>query len=155
MAINDCRTANGEQPLKYKKGAIADLLAYMSYESRGQVTNVEIPNDDALAAYNNGKTVYFARRGQFNFNCASCHMQSAGQNLRTDILSPALGHTTGWPVYRSKWGELGTLHRRFDGCFKQMRAKPYKAQGEDFRDLEYFLTHMSNGIEYNGPSARK
>jgi sulfur-oxidizing protein SoxA len=155
LAINECREANGEKPLKWKKGAIADLLAYMGYESRGQVTDVKIPNDDALAAYNNGKSVYFARRGQFNFNCASCHMQSAGQNLRTDILSPALGHTTGWPVYRSKWGELGTLHRRFGGCFKQMRAKPYKAQGKDFRDMEYFLTHMSNGIEFNGPSARK
>ncbi len=155
LAINECRKDNGEKPLKYKKGAIADLLAYMSYESRGQTTNISIPNDDALAAYNDGKAVYFARRGQLNFNCASCHMQSAGQHARTDTLSPALGHTTGWPVYRSKWGELGTLHRRFGGCMKQMRAKPYKAHGEEFRNLEYFLTHMSNDIELNGPSARK
>lgn len=155
VAINECREANGEKPLKYKKGAIASLLSYMSYESRGHVIDVKIPNDDALAAYNNGKSVYFARRGQFNFNCASCHMQSAGQSLRTELLSPALGHATNWPVYRSKWGELGTLYRRFGGCMKQMRAKPYKAHSKDLRDLEYFLTHMSNGIEYNGPSARK
>jgi sulfur-oxidizing protein SoxA len=76
-------------------------------------------------------------------------------NVRSDILSPALGHTTGWPVYRSKWGELGTLHRRFSGCNKQVRAKDFPAQGEEYRNLEYFLTHMSNGIEFNGPSARK
>jgi sulfur-oxidizing protein SoxA len=76
-------------------------------------------------------------------------------NVRSDVLSPALGHTTGWPVYRSKWGELGTLHRRFDGCNRQVRAKAFPAQGEEYRNLEYFLTHMSNGIEYNGPSARK
>ncbi len=155
LAINECREANGEKPLKYKKGAIASLLAYMSSESRGQTIDVKIPNDDALAAYNDGKSVYFARRGQFNFNCASCHMQSAGQNLRTERLSPALGHATNWPVYRSKWGELGTLHRRFGGCMKQMRAKPYKAHSKELRNLEYFLTHMSNGIEYNGPSARR
>jgi len=155
MAINECREANGEKPLKYNKGAITRLLSYMGYESRGQKTNVEIPNDEALAAYNKGKQVYFARRGQLNFSCASCHMQSAGQKARSDVLSPALGHTTGWPVYRSKWGELGTLHRRFGGCMKQMRAKAYKTQGEELRNLEYFLTHMSNGIEYNGPSARK
>lgn len=155
QAVNECRTANGEKPLKYKKGAITRILAYMAYESRGQKTNVTIPNDDALAAYNNGKSVYFARRGQLNFSCASCHVQSAAQHVRTDTLSPALGHTTGWPVYRSKWGELGTLHRRFGGCMKQMRAKPYKAQGKEFKDMEYFLTHMSNGIEYNGPSSRK
>jgi len=155
LAINECRKANGEKTLKYKKGAIASLLAYMSSESRGQKVNVKIPNDDALAAYNNGKSTYFTRRGQLNFSCASCHFQSAGQYVRTDILSPALGHATGWPVYRSKWGELGTLHRRFGGCMSQMRAKPYKAHGDELRNLEYFLTHMSNGIEYNGPSARK
>lgn len=155
LAINECRQANGEKPLKYKKGAMTRILAYMSYESRGQKTNVTIPDGDALKAYTNGKEVYFARRGQLNFSCASCHMQSAGQHVRTDILSPALGHTTGWPVYRSKWGEMGTLHRRFGGCMKQMRAKPYKAQKSEFRNLEYFLTHMSNEIELNGPSARK
>jgi len=154
-AANACRTANGEKPLKWKKGAMTRLMAYMGYESRGQKVNVKIPNADALKAYNEGKQIYFARRGQLNFSCASCHMQSAGQYARSDILSPALGHTTGWPVYRSKWGEMGTLHRRFGGCMKQMRAKPYKGQGPEFEKLEYFLSHMSNGIEYNGPSARK
>jgi sulfur-oxidizing protein SoxA len=156
LAINECLEANGEKPLKYKKGKIADLLAYMSYESRGQKINVEVPDDpDALKAYNDGKTFYFARRGQLNFSCASCHMESAGMHVRTDILSPAIGHTSGWPVYRSKWGELGTLHRRFDGCNKQVRAKPFQAQGEEYRNLEYFLAHMSNGVDYNGPSSRK
>lgn len=157
LAINECRVANGEKPLKYKKGAIASLLAYMAYSSRGQVTNVEVPQNDAdaLAAYNAGKSFYFARRGQLNFSCAHCHMESPGQHVRTDILSPALGHTSGWPVYRSKWGELGTLHRRFGGCNEQVRAKAFTAQGEEYRNLEYFLTHMSNGIEFNGPSARK
>lgn len=155
QAVNDCRKANGEKPLKYKKGKIADLLAYMGYESRGQKVDVKIPNKDAEAAYNKGKQIYFARRGQLNFSCASCHMESSGQYVRSDILSPALGHTTGWPVYRSKWGGLGTLQRRFTGCMKQMRAKPYKAQRERFNNLEYFLSHMSNGMTYNGPSARK
>lgn len=156
LAINECRQANGEKPLKYNKGAIASLLAYMAYESRGQTVDVDIPDDpEARAAYNAGKNFYFARRGQLNFSCAHCHFQSAGQNLRTDVLSPALGHATGWPVYRSKWGELGTLHRRFGGCNKQVRAKPFPPQSEEYRNLEYFLTHMSNGMEFNGPSARK
>ena len=157
LAINECREANGEKPLKYKKGKIATLLAYIGYESRGQVTNVVIPEDDpkALEAYEMGKKFYYDRRGQLNFSCATCHLQNSGMNIRSDVLSPALGHTTGWPVYRSKWGELGTLHRRFTGCNKQVRAKPFKAQGEEYRNLEYFLTYMSNGLEYNGPSARK
>jgi sulfur-oxidizing protein SoxA len=127
----------------------------MSYESRGQTVDVKVPNKDAQAAYEKGKHFYFARRGELNFSCAMCHFESAGLNLRADILSPALGHATGWPVYRSKWNDMGTLHRRFTGCNKQVRAKPFKAQGEEYRNLEYFLTHMSNGLKYNGPSARK
>ena len=157
LAINDCRTANGEQPLKYKKGNINAILSYIAFNSRGQKTDVEVPADDprALAAYEAGKTFYFKRRGQLNFSCASCHVLNPGRKLRSETLSPALGHTTHFPVYRSKWGDMGTLHRRFSGCNKQVRAKPFKAQGEQYRNLEYFLTYMSNGLPLNGPGARK
>lgn len=157
LAINQCREANGEKPLSYKKGPIADLLAYMAFESRGQLTNVEIPSDDprAIAAYEQGREFYFARRGQLNFSCAHCHFGNSGTTLRTEILSPALGHTTHWPVYRSKWGEMGTLHRRFSGCNEQVRAKAFEAQGEEYRNLEFFLTYVNNGLELNGPAARK
>ena len=156
LAINQCREANGEKPLKYKKGSINDLLSYMSYESRGQLTNVIVPADDprALEAYKQGKEFYFTRRGQLNFSCSHCHFSSSGLNLRSNVLSTAVGQTTGWPAYRSKWGTVGTLHRRYTGCNKQVRAKPFKAQGEDYRNLEYFHTHMSNGMVINGPSAR-
>lgn len=157
LAINQCRKANGEKPLKYKKGPINNILSYIAYESRGQKTHVIIPKDDprALEAYEKGKKFYYTRRGQLNFSCATCHLQNAGMRIRSDILSPALGHTTHFPVYRSKWGTVGTLHRRFTGCNKQVRAKPFKAQGEQYRDLEYFLTYMSNGLPLNGPGSRK
>ncbi len=152
LAINECREANGEKPLKYKKGAIATLLSYMAYQSRGQKIDVVVPEDDAdaMAAFNAGKQFWFARRGQLNFACAHCHAQNPGNYIRAEVLSPAFGHASNWPVYRSKWGEMGTLHRRFSGCNKQVRAKDFEAQGE-----EYFLTAMSNGLEFNGPSARK
>ena len=157
LALNQCREANGEKPLKYFKGPIADLLAYIAFQSRGQVTNVEVPGDDprALEAYEKGKKFYFTKRGQLNLACASCHILNPGMSIRTETLSPALGHTTHWPVYRSKWGEMGTLQRRFKGCNEQVRAKAFEAQGEQYRDLEYFLTYMSNGLELNGPGARK
>lgn len=157
MSINDCRKSNGEKPLPYGKGDIAAILAYMAYTTRGKKINVVIPAEDprALDAYNNGKSIYFTRRGQLNFACAHCHMLNVGKHIRTDVLSPSLGHATGWPVYRSMWGDLGTIQRRFRGCFKQVRAKPYQLQGEEYRNLEYFLTYISNGLPHNGPSSRK
>lgn len=155
-AINSCREANGEKPLPYKKGAIAAISAYMHYTSRGKIINVDVPDDPrAQAIYEEGKKQFFAKRGQLNMSCADCHVFNAGNRIRADILSPALGHVTHFPVYRSAWGELGTLHRRYDGCNKQVRAKPYKAQGPEYTALEYFESHMSNGLEINGPSSRK
>ena len=157
LAINECREANGEKPLKYQKGKIAELSAYMSYVSRGQQVNVVIPADDpdALAAYARGKQFYYRKRGQLNFACIDCHGSGSGNRVRSEMLSPALGHPTGWPVYRSKWGAIGTLHRRFGGCNRQVRAASFKPQGREYRELEFFLTYMSNGLEFNGPSARR
>ena len=155
-AINDCRKAAGEKPLKYKRGPIAALTGYMAFESRGKIFDVKIPDDPrALAQYNLGKRFWYQKRGQLNLACADCHWDNAGNYIRTERLSPAFGHVTHWPVYRAKWGSLGTLHRRFGGCNSQVRAKPLEAQSKEYKALEYFLTYMSNGLEANGPATRK
>ena len=156
-AVNECREANGEKPYGWKKGKIADVTAYMSYNSRGQEVKVDIPSDDprALAAYEDGKEHFYTKRGQLNFACADCHMLTAGNLYRADTTSPAFGHATSWPVFRSKWQSMGTLHRRFAGCHNNIRANPYKAQGAEYSNLEYFVTYMSNGLDFNGPAARK
>jgi sulfur-oxidizing protein SoxA len=156
LAINECRQANGEKPLKWKKGHIADISAYMASTSTGKVFDITIPDDPrALAAYERGKKHFYQKRGQLNMACADCHKFYSGNKIRADLLSPALGHLTHFPVYRSKWGGLGTTHRRYGGCNKQVRAKPFPAQSEEYRALEYFHTYMSNGLAVNGPGARK
>jgi sulfur-oxidizing protein SoxA len=156
--INECREKNGEEPLDLKRGAMADISAYMAYTSRGKKFNVLVPDDPAAKkAYESGKAYYYAKRGQLNMSCADCHVSNAGNRIRADILSPALGQATHFPVYRSnpEWGELGTLHRRFAGCNEQVRAKAQKPQSDAYRNLEYFMTYMVNGMEVNGPAARK
>lgn len=156
LAINTCLEANGEKPLKYKKGPMADITAYIGFESRGQVIDTVVPDDPkALAAYQAGKDFWLAKRGQLNLSCAACHAKGTGMKVRADVLSPGYGHTTGFPVYRSKWGGMGTLHRRFAGCNKQVRAKWFKAQGPEYRNLEFFLSAMGKGLEINAPSSRK
>lgn len=155
QAINECRTKNGEKPLKYKKGPINSIGAYMAYTTRGQKINIKTPSTPgAIAAYESGKKFFYARRGQLNLSCAHCHIDNAGNQIRSNILSPAIGHPSHWPAYRAKWGTVGTLQRRFTGCNKQVRAKPMKAQGPEYSNLEYFLTYMSNGVPWNGPGSR-
>jgi sulfur-oxidizing protein SoxA len=156
-ALNDCRERNREKPLDAETGEITQLLAYMAYTSRGQSIEITIPEDDprALAAYQQGKDFYYQRHGQLNFACATCHVQNAGKRLRSEILGASLGHTANWPAYRLKWGEMGTLHRRFRECLTQIRADAPPAQSAVLRNLEYFLSYMSNGIPITGPSTRK
>lgn len=156
LAVNECREANGEKPLKYGKGEIADISAYLAFEGRGNPIDIQIPDDPrAVEWYEKGKHHYYAKRGQLNMACADCHIYNSGSKVRADLLSPALGQPSHFPVYRSKWGGLGTLHRRYEGCNKQVRAKPFPLQGEEYRALEYFHTYMSNGLDWNGPGARK
>ena len=155
LALNRCRTANGEAPLSYVKDDMASLTAYMAYTSRGKPFDIKIPDDPrALTAYENGKRYFYTRRGQLNFSCASCHVQSPGERLRAEILAPALGILNAMPIYRSEWAGMGTISRRFITCNSQTRAVPEEAQSDDYRDLEYFLSYVSNGLPISGPGAR-
>ena len=156
-ALNDCRVKNGEKPLSYFKGKeLAHVSAYMAYTSRGNKFNVQIPNtSEAIDAYENGKKLYFTKKGQLNFSCADCHVYQTGTKLRADIPSPAIGHPTHFPVYRSGMGRLVTLHERFAGCLNRIRAKSFKGGSDELNNLEFFTTFMSNGLEVNGPGSRK
>ena len=156
-AINLCREQHGEEPLGYNKGPLAQISAYLAFLSRGKIIDVDIPADDpgALAAYEEGKKFYYSKRGQLNFSCASCHVIAPGMRLRANLLGPAVGQVSHFPVYRKKWGAVGTLHRRYGGCNRQVRAASFKPQSRQYRNLEYFHTYMSNGIPLNGPGGRE
>ncbi|WOJ92692.1 sulfur oxidation c-type cytochrome SoxA [Congregibacter variabilis] len=154
--INSCRESAGDEPWDYLGPEMSSLMAFIAYESRGEHVAIDVPDDPrAQAAYEDGKEFFYTRRGQLNFACSSCHVTMAGNALRAERLSASLGHTTHWPVYRLKWKEVGPLHKRFIECNSQVRAVPLEAQSESYRNLEYFLTYMSNGMELNGPASRK
>lgn len=153
--INACREANSEKPLKWKKGPIAALSGYIADQAEGQKIDVKVPNEKARKWYNKGKNFFYAKRGQLNMSCADCHVSYAGNRIRAEILSPVFGQVTHFPTYRAKWGQMGTLHRRYGGCNQQVRAKSYKAQSDEYKALEYFHTAMSNGLEWTGPAFRK
>jgi sulfur-oxidizing protein SoxA len=155
LALNRCRQANGEEPYSYVKDEMASLTAYMAFTSRGKPFDIKIPNDPrALAAYQNGEKYFYARRGQLNFSCASCHVQNPGNHIRTEVLAPALGILAAMPIYRSEWGGMGTISRRFVTCNSQVRGVPIQPQDEDYRDVEYYLSYMANGLPIAGPGAR-
>ena len=155
LALNRCREANGEAPFSYVKDEMAALTAYMAFTSRGKPFDIKIPNDPrALEAYQNGKRYFYTRRGQLNFSCATCHVQEPGERIRAEVLAPALGILNAMPIYRSEWGGMGTISRRFTTCNSQIRGVPLEPQADEYRDLEYYLSYVSNGLPISGPGAR-
>ena len=153
--INKCRTDAGLKAYKWKKGPLAQVSAYLAYNARGQKIDVKIESDAAKAAYAAGRDFFIKPRGQLNLSCAKCHTYNAGRLARSNTLSPSLGHVTHFPVFRAKWKALGTLHRRYEGCQKNMRAQPQKVQSEIFRNLEFYQAYSSQGLEINGPGYRE
>jgi sulfur-oxidizing protein SoxA len=155
LALNRCREANGEAPYSYVKDEMASLTAYMAFTSRGKPFDIKIPNDPrALAAYQEGKRYFYTRRGQLNFSCATCHVQSPGERIRAEVLAPALGILNAMPIYRSEWSGMGTTSRRFTTCNSQIRGVPLAPQSDEYRNLEYYLSYVSNGLPISGPGAR-
>ncbi len=153
--IQKCYNEQTGKKMATMKGKITRISSYISDQAAGGKIDVKVESDGAKAAYERGKSFFFAKRGQFNMSCADCHVYNAGKKARADILSPALGHTTHVPMYRAKWGGLGTLHRRYGGCLKNMRAKPLMAQSSEYRDMEFYHQAMSNGLEITADRYRK
>jgi sulfur-oxidizing protein SoxA len=155
LALNRCRQANGEAPYSYVKDEMASLTAYMAFTSRGKPMDIKIPDDQrALEAFQEGKRYFYTRRGQLNFSCATCHVQSPGERIRAEVLAPALGILNAMPIYRSEWSGMGTTSRRFTSCNSQIRGVPLEPQSDEYRNLEYYLSYVSNGLPISGPGAR-
>ncbi len=151
--INACRTDRMEaEAWKWESDAMLGMTAYLGLQSRGLPVAVQTdgPMADWIAR---GKELYYSRVGQLDMACANCHEGYYGQYIRADRLSQ--GHTNGFPTYRLKWQKLGSLHRRFSGCMKQVRAVPYKRGSEEFVALEAYLASRGGGLSVETPAVRQ
>jgi sulfur-oxidizing protein SoxA len=153
-AVNSCLKKNGEEELKYGESEMGLLTAYARSLSDGMKVNIKVKGKGALAAYEKGKTYYAARNGQLNFACSGCHVANAGKFIRSDQLSMMIGQASHWPEFRGGT-DIVTLQGRFKQCEKNVRAKPKDANSEEYNDLEYYLTYMSNGLPMLTPVFRK
>ncbi len=156
-AIVACAKKNGLKGYKLTKGKTADLEAYFASVSKekGKKVHIVIDSKEAAEAYERGKKEYYTQRGYLKLSCATCHVQGAGQRVRNEYLSPLLGATTHFPVYRLKWQGLGTLERRLKGCNKNQGETPHKPGSKWSKELLYFMAYMSNGLPVDGPDIRK
>jgi sulfur-oxidizing protein SoxA len=136
---------------KWESKELLSMTAYVKNQSAGMPINVDI-SGPMMSFWQKGKDFYNKRRGQLDMSCANCHVENAGNKIRANLLSQ--GMANGFPTYRLKWQKPGSLHRRFRGCNKQVRATPYKNGSDEYVNLEVFLTHRGNGLPLETPAIR-
>jgi sulfur-oxidizing protein SoxA len=130
------------------------LVAYARTLSDGMRIDVKVDTPGAVARYRSGRDLFYRRIGQLNASCAGCHVYNAGKTMRMEIISPVLGHATHWPIFRGG-EELMTFQGRFKRCMEQMRAAPFGFNSEEWNDLEFYLTALSDGLPLRSSVFRK
>ena len=153
QTINACRTTNmGAAEWKWESDEMLGMTAYIGLQSRGMPVNVKTDGEMSLWL-EKGKEIYYARNGQLDMSCATCHEQNTGKMIRADHLSQ--GHVNGFPTYRLKWGGVGSIHRRFKGCMQDVRAEPYAVGSDEFVALELYVASRGMGLSVETPSVRQ
>lgn len=101
-------------------------VAWIAAASRGLRLNLPQDHAEEKRTLEMGKRAFFYRAGPYDFSCASCHGE-AGKRIRLQDL-PDLTKNPGdgvgfaaWPAYRVSSGELWSMQRRLNDCFRQQR----------------------------------
>lgn len=150
--INNCRkTYMKAKTWKYDSTNMLGTAIFVNAQSRGMPRSVKV-DGPAAEYFKKGKDFYYQRRGQLDMSCAHCHEKYYGQQIRMNILSQ--GQSNGFPLYRLKWQKPGSLHRRFSGCNKQVRAKAFKRGSPEYMALELYLAWRGNGLPIETPAVR-
>ncbi|MHA1546135.1 MAG: sulfur oxidation c-type cytochrome SoxA [Alphaproteobacteria bacterium] len=153
MQINECRTDRMKaKAWKWESNELLSMTTYVKSQSRGVPVQVDVSGKMA-PWFDKGKEIYYTRNGQLDMACSNCHEDYYGKSIRADRLSQ--GQSNGFPVYRLKWQKVGSLHRRFKGCMKQVRAKPFKVGGDEFLALEVYLAYRGQGLPVETPAVRQ
>lgn len=151
--INRCRTEHLAAPaLRYESDDLLALTTFVTERSRGMAMSVAI-DGPAAAHFAQGRALYFQRRGQLDLACAHCHNDRPGQRLRGDVISQ--GQINGFPIYRLKWGKMGSRHRMFAWCNTSLRAEPFELGGPEYLALELYVAWRGNGLVIETPAVRR
>ena len=150
------RTAFGQG----EQRTLEALAAWVSAQSRGLPVQVPQAHPQERLAYALGQRAFFYRAGPYDFACATCHGQ-ADRRIRLQEL-PALGDQpmpgsgfVAWPAYRVSSGELWTMQRRLNDCFRQQRF-PYPGYASDVTiALGVYMGVHARGAESVAPALKR
>lgn len=136
------------------------IVAWVAAQSRGLRFDLPQGHADERTYFELGKRAFFYRAGPYDFACASCHSES-GRRIRLQEL-PQLTANPGdgvgfaaWPAYRLSSGELWTMQRRLNDCYRQQRF-PYPGYASEVTiALGVFMGVNARGAESIAPAIKR
>ncbi len=136
------------------------LAAWISAESKGMKFNLPQAHAEERRFYELGKRAFFFRGGTHDFSCAACHSED-GKRIRLQDL-PNLTKNPGdgigfaaWPAYRVSSGEMWSMQRRLNDCFRQQRF-PYPGFASDVTvALGVYMGVNAKGAESIAPAIKR
>ena len=145
---------------KGEQVSMEGLTAWISAESKGMRFNLPQSHSQEKINYELGKRAFFYRAGPYDFSCASCHGQ-AGKRIRLQDL-PELTKNPGdgvgfaaWPAYRVSSGEMWSMQRRLNDCYRQQRF-PYPGYASDVTiALGVYMGVNAKGAESVAPALKR
>lgn len=142
----------------FKQGSPANnqISLYFKSLSAKAPIKVDIGSAEIMASYLRGEKLFYAKTGQYNFSCASCHTTSGllGQRFRGQMSTSPFANAAHFPTYRLPLGDIESLQQRFMRCNMQARTKPLPPGDPAYTDLEVFYTVLSNDYPVSVPSTR-
>ena len=145
---------------KGEQVSLEGLTAWISSESRGMKFNLSQAHAEERKTFELGKRAFFYRAGPYDFSCASCH-GAPDKRIRLQEL-PELTKNPGsgvgfaaWPAYRVSNGELWSMQRRLNDCYRQQRF-PYPGYASDVTiALSMFMGVNAKGAESVAPALKR
>ena len=145
---------------KGEQATLAALAAWISAESRGRKLALPQAHAEERRFYALGQRAFFFRGGPMDFSCASCHGED-GKRIRLQDLPNLTGNPgdgvgfAAWPAYRVSSGEMWSLQRRLNDCFRQQRF-PYPGFASDVTvALGVYMGVNARGAESVAPALRR
>lgn len=156
LRINRCREENmGAKAYKYESPQMLGMTGFIRSQAKGMpmMSSAADEANPMNPFWKQGKEFYYERRGQLDMACKHCHEDNPGNVIRAETLSQ--GQINGFPTYRLKWQGLGSVHRRFRGCNKNIRAQPYGYGSDEYLALETYIAWRGRGLPVEAPAVRK
>ena len=150
--IKQCRERHMRaSSLESESERLLSLELLLRKRAAGRPMDVAI-DGPMLPYFEQGRALYFQRRGQFNLACYQCHDLRPGEYVRGERLSE--GQINNFPAYLVRWGAVGSAHRRFQLCDSQARAEPFAIGSPEYVALEVYVAHRARGLAIEAPAVR-